>query len=144
LLREIGRTYLVLDALDECSEELGQLMDLILRLREWDESPLHLLFTSQPWTEFIDGFKDVTSICLDSSVTERDIKLFVDKELRENRKMKTWAPHTDEISKRVVSQSGGMSVCCRLTWMIYFIHTHAQVPLSCVFPRRTFTPNVDR
>ncbi|KAJ7932364.1 hypothetical protein B0H13DRAFT_2516560 [Mycena leptocephala] len=106
LLREIGRTYLVLDALDECSEELGQLMDLILRLHEWDESPLHLLFTSQPWTEFIGGFKDVTSICLDSSVTEADIKLFVDKELRENQKMKTWAPHADEISNRVVSEWG--------------------------------------
>ncbi|KAJ7827574.1 hypothetical protein B0H13DRAFT_2439244 [Mycena leptocephala] len=84
LLREIGRTYLVLDALDECGEELEQLMDLISRLR----------------------FKDVACISLDSHITEGDIKLFVDKELRESQKLETWVPHADEISNRVVSRSG--------------------------------------
>jgi hypothetical protein len=82
-------------------------VDLILRLQKWTKSPLHLLFTSQPRTIFSDGFKDVTCVHLQSAVTDTDIKLFVEGEIR---KMKTWASRVNEIVDRVVRKSSGMSV----------------------------------
>lgn len=110
LFMELGRTYIIFDALDECDDtELGQLMDLISMLRG-TRSPLHLLITSQPRAIFTDGFEGVTCIYLDSEVTEPDIKFFVTSELRDNHKIKTWA-RTDEIIDRIVSKSSGMSVC---------------------------------
>jgi hypothetical protein len=108
LLQELGRTYIIFDALDECEKtEQKRLVEVILRLQKWTKSPLHLLFTSQPLTVFSDSFKDVTCVHLESAVTHKDIELFVEIELRE---MKTWASRVDEIVVRVVHKSSGMSV----------------------------------
>ncbi|KAJ7845607.1 hypothetical protein B0H14DRAFT_3867996 [Mycena olivaceomarginata] len=109
LLRELWRTYIVLDALDECEDrELGKLVELISGFQRWTDSPLHLLFTSQPRTVFTDGFEGVTRISLQPEVTGKDIRLFVNSELRDNRNMKIWASRADDIIDRVVLKSNGM------------------------------------
>ncbi|KAJ7269786.1 ankyrin repeat-containing domain protein [Mycena rebaudengoi] len=106
LLRQLERTYIIFDGLDECADnEQVQIITLISRLQMWTESPLHLLFTSQPRAVFSDGFKDVTCVYVESDVTQEDIRLFVEAELR---KMKTWSSRIDEIADRVVSKSNGM------------------------------------
>jgi hypothetical protein len=106
LLLELGRTYLVLDALDECKvTEHEQLLELIAMLRRWTCTPLHLLITSQPRTVFTDGLEDVLRVHLGFDVTQKDIKLFVDSKLR---KMKVWASRVEEIVDRVVDKSSGM------------------------------------
>jgi hypothetical protein len=109
LLRGFGRTYIVLDALDECEEtEFEELICLITKLRGWTETPLHLLITSQLRTLFTDAFGDVTHIYLEPTVMERDIRLFVEGELRGNSKMKMWAANVDKIVEQVVLKSSGM------------------------------------
>ncbi|KAJ7498167.1 ankyrin repeat-containing domain protein [Mycena galericulata] len=109
LLRELGRSYIILDALDECPDaELGQLMELVATLRGWTHSPLHLLFTSQPRTGFTDRLEDVPCVFLQSDVTQPDIKLFITTELRENRKMRIWSSRADEIVDRVLLKTSGM------------------------------------
>ncbi|KAJ7269766.1 ankyrin repeat-containing domain protein [Mycena rebaudengoi] len=106
LLRQLERTYIIFDGLDECADiEQVQIIALISRLQKWTESPLHLLFTSQPRTVFSDGFKDVTCVYVESDVMQKDIRLFVEAELC---KMKTWSSRIDEIVDRVVSKSKGM------------------------------------
>ncbi|KAJ7690388.1 hypothetical protein B0H17DRAFT_983179, partial [Mycena rosella] len=56
LLLEIGRTYIVLDALDECKEhDHPGLVDFISGLHNWSKTPLHLLVTSQPRQIFTAG-----------------------------------------------------------------------------------------
>ncbi|KAJ7269755.1 ankyrin repeat-containing domain protein [Mycena rebaudengoi] len=106
LLRQLERTYIIFDGLDECADnEQVQIITLISRLQKWTESPLHLLFTSQPRAVFSDSFKDVTCVYVESDVTQEDIRLFVEAELR---KMKTWSSRIDEITDRVVSKSNGM------------------------------------
>lgn len=115
LLLEPGRTYIVLDALDECEDnELGKLVELILRLGMWKRSPLHILITSQPRAIFADAFKHVTRISFEARIIQRDIRLFVTSELRDNRKLKTWAARADEIIDQIVFKSNGMSVALRL------------------------------
>ncbi|KAJ7260217.1 ankyrin repeat-containing domain protein [Mycena rebaudengoi] len=106
ILPEIGRTYIVLDALDECGvSELEQLLGLVSNLQGWTRSPLHLLITSQPRTSFTDRFRDIPRVFLERGVTQKDIELFVAGELR---KMKTWAKRADDIIPRIVSKSNGM------------------------------------
>ncbi|KAJ7263920.1 ankyrin repeat-containing domain protein [Mycena rebaudengoi] len=114
LLREVGRTYVIFDALDECPDtEFGRLMDLISELRGWTSSPLHLMITSQPRTGFTEEMGDVPCVFLESDVTQPDIELFIASELRENHRMKT--SRADEITHRVVDKSRGIFVSpCRL------------------------------
>ncbi|KAJ6579745.1 ankyrin repeat-containing domain protein [Mycena vulgaris] len=73
LLRELGRTYIVLDGLDECDDYDG-LVNLISTFRQWNETPLHVFITSQSRPVFTESFDGVTRIALEYSVTEADIR----------------------------------------------------------------------
>jgi hypothetical protein len=109
LLLEIGRTYIVFDALDECKEsDHPDLVDLISTLRQWTQSSLHLLITSQPREIFAKAFKDMPCIPLDFHATQEDIKFFVASELRDKPSLKIWADRADYITDRVVRKSNGM------------------------------------
>ncbi|KAJ7127859.1 ankyrin repeat-containing domain protein, partial [Mycena epipterygia] len=115
LLLELGRTYIILDGLDECEDtEIGKLVALISMLRSWTQSPLHLLITSQPRSIFTENFSGITCVFLASEVTEEDISSFVDDELRSDRyKLKTWAsrshgPNITDVTQHIVQKSKGM------------------------------------
>ncbi|KAJ6487630.1 hypothetical protein C8R45DRAFT_253502 [Mycena sanguinolenta] len=126
LLQELGRAYIILDALDECPEtEFRRLMDLISALRGWTSSPLHLLITSQCRAGLTEELGEVPGVFLESKFTQPDIELFIASELRQNRKMKIWASHADEIFHQVVYKSSGMSVFSRQKFMFLI---HIQVP----------------
>ncbi|KAF8184630.1 hypothetical protein K438DRAFT_1837602 [Mycena galopus ATCC 62051] len=107
LLRELGRTYIVLDALDEC-DDFNQLVNLISTLREWTETPLHLFITSQPRQIFTEGFRGIPCIALKFNVTQEDIKFFVASEIQTNPKLKIWRRKAENITDRVVRKSNGM------------------------------------
>ncbi|KAJ6538322.1 ankyrin repeat-containing domain protein [Mycena vulgaris] len=73
LLRELGRTYIVLDGLDEC-DDYDCLVDLISTLRQWNETPLHVFITSQSRNVFTESLDGVMRVVLEYSVTEADIR----------------------------------------------------------------------
>ncbi|KAJ6605278.1 hypothetical protein DFH09DRAFT_1269594 [Mycena vulgaris] len=103
LLLELGRTYIILDALDECQEaDQRQLVDCVSTLQRWNQTPLHLLLTSQPRRIFTEGLEGVPSIDIESDITEKDIRFFVDSELE---RLEPWASRAAD---RVVSKSNGM------------------------------------
>ncbi|KAJ7770952.1 hypothetical protein DFH07DRAFT_914759 [Mycena maculata] len=109
LFRELGRTYIVLDALDECDDgDFSQLVDLVSMLREWIETPLHLFFASQTRQIFTEGFRGIPCIALGSDSTQEDIEFFVGSEIRSNPKLKIWRPQVDQIIDRVARKSQGM------------------------------------
>ncbi|KAJ6538320.1 hypothetical protein DFH09DRAFT_1368955 [Mycena vulgaris] len=85
LLRELGRTYIVLDGLDEC-DDYDCLVDLISTFRQWNETPLHVFITSQSRRVFTKSFHGVMRIALKYSVTEADIRLFVRDEIQSKTK----------------------------------------------------------
>jgi hypothetical protein len=110
LLLELGRTYIVLDALDECEEsDQDQLLKFISTLQDWTKTPIHLLITSQPRTTFTQNFHSVVCMTLEPHVIEKDIEVFVASELLKP-SMKTWASHSKIVTERVVKKSSGMSV----------------------------------
>ncbi|KAJ7759431.1 ankyrin repeat-containing domain protein [Mycena maculata] len=109
LLRELGRTYVVLDALDECDDsDFVPLVDLISALREWTETPLHILFTSQPRQMFTERFAGITRIALAFDITEEDIRFFITEEIRANPKLKICRRRAGDITDRVAHKSNGM------------------------------------
>ncbi|KAJ7759435.1 ankyrin repeat-containing domain protein [Mycena maculata] len=109
LFRELGRTYIVLDALDECDDsDFASLVDLVSALRKWTETPLHILFTSQPRQIFTEGFEGITRIALEFNITQGDIRFFIAEEIRTNPKLKIWHHQTDDITDRVARKSNGM------------------------------------
>ncbi|KAJ7482175.1 ankyrin repeat-containing domain protein [Mycena galericulata] len=109
LLEECGRTYIILDALDECDyTNFQELVDLVLTLRKWDKTPLHLLFTSQPRQIFTEGFKDIPCVALRFDVTEDDIQFYVASEIQTNPKLKIWQNKKEEITAQVTHNSKGM------------------------------------
>ncbi|KAJ7075242.1 hypothetical protein B0H15DRAFT_917036 [Mycena belliarum] len=109
LLLEIGRTYIVFDALDECHDsEHEQLVGLIALLNGWKHTPLHLLVTSQPRVSFARSFPDFIHTDLRTRVVWDDIRLYVTGELQTNSKLKPWAAESEKIIDQVVIKSNGM------------------------------------
>lgn len=109
LLRELGRTYIVLDALDECDDDdFGQLIALVSTLRAWTDTPLHILITTQPREIFTHRFQDVIRIALKYDTTQEDIRFFVASEIETNPKLKIWRGKADQIKDRIARKSNGM------------------------------------
>jgi hypothetical protein len=109
LLREIGRTYIVLDALDECdADNVDRLVDLVSTLRAWKATPLHLFMTSQTRPLFTDKFKGINRIALEADVTREDIERFITSELGKNSKLKRWLPYEKDVVQGITLKSDGM------------------------------------
>ncbi|KAJ7047048.1 hypothetical protein C8F04DRAFT_1227162, partial [Mycena alexandri] len=110
LLHQLGRTYLVLDALDECDDNyFPKLLKLVSALRTWAaETPVHVFITSQPRQIFADGFIDVACIPLEYNTTQEDIRFFICNELESNPKLKIWHSQVDQIVNQVAEKSNGM------------------------------------
>jgi hypothetical protein len=107
LLSEIGRAYIVLDALDECNN-YTLLIQLISRLRRWTNSRLHLLLTSQPREIFTAAFVDMSQVALKFETTKSDIRIFVSSQLRSNTNLEYFADRAEDVSTKVVEKSSGM------------------------------------
>ncbi|KAJ7207919.1 hypothetical protein GGX14DRAFT_543496 [Mycena pura] len=107
LLLELGHTYIILDALDECNDD-ELLLVFISSLRGWTQSPLHLLVASQPRESLAEAFEDVPQVSLELESTVRDITVFVSAELRSKRYLEHFAHHAEEVTTKVVKKSNGM------------------------------------
>ncbi|KAJ7763140.1 hypothetical protein DFH07DRAFT_1018614 [Mycena maculata] len=106
LLSEIGCTYIVLDALDEC-KDTNLLVQLVSRLQRWTGSTLHILLTSQT-REIGTAFAGISQVALEFDTTWSDIKLFVSRGLQSNPDLEHLAHCEAEVTTKVVEKSDGM------------------------------------
>ncbi|KAJ7603453.1 ankyrin repeat-containing domain protein [Mycena polygramma] len=107
ILSQFTGAYIVLDALDECSEP-DELVEFISTLRGWT-SPVHLLVASQPRTIFVDSaaFEGASVVNLEPDITHADILRFVASELKLNSRLKHIKKAKDAAPK-IVDKSNGM------------------------------------
>jgi hypothetical protein len=109
LLRELGRTYIVLDALDECdAAEFDRLVHLVTTLRSWTDPLLHLLITSQTRSIFTKGFEGTPRIHLEFELQQADIKLFITSELETNSDLAAWKSQEENVVGGIARKSNGM------------------------------------
>ncbi|KAJ7020640.1 hypothetical protein C8F04DRAFT_1274856 [Mycena alexandri] len=109
LLQDLGRTYIILDALDECDAAgFNQLVNLVAMLRLWTATPLHLLLTSQTRPVFTRGFEGSPRINLEFELQQADIKLFITSELDTNFDLAAWKSQEKKVVDGIARKSNGM------------------------------------
>jgi hypothetical protein len=115
VLRKGRRVYLIVDALDECSERplLLQVLQQILQI----DGNVHLMLTSRKEYDIETTLQpSVTAIIsMEDKRVDPDIRIHVEQCLREDPKLCKWDEKTkEEIVKQLVSGAKGMYdiVCC--------------------------------
>jgi hypothetical protein len=115
-LLHLPQSYLVLDALDECSDRTG-LMRVIERTAEWQHERLHLLVTSRKEREIevsleciVDGHNIIS---LEREIVDKDIQKYVRQRLADDKDLRKWQNDPDtrvEIEKTLMTGAHGMYI----------------------------------
>ncbi|KAH7065082.1 hypothetical protein B0J12DRAFT_24715 [Macrophomina phaseolina] len=113
-MQEFPHVYIVLDALDECSER-GELADILETIAAWQLQNLHVLVTSRKerdiessLTTFIDQQRVIS---LHSELVDRDIQKYVWQRLSDDKSLKKWqkdATVRQEIEAALTKGAHGM------------------------------------
>ena len=107
-----GKTFIILDALDECKER-EELLLLLEHLTLWGAGNLHVLATSRRERDIEESLKPlVTSeICLQSALVNVDIDTHISQRLQNDPKLKRWpASIREEIKDALMEGAQGMYV----------------------------------
>jgi hypothetical protein len=112
MLASFGRTYLVLDALDECKkEDYDRLANFVTTISGWSNFRLHVLVTSQAREVFGKTFmslKNLSRITPDSNTTSDDIRLYISSEFVSSSELQHWKQESGRITNYIVDKSAGM------------------------------------
>jgi hypothetical protein len=112
ILESFDDIYIVLDALDECTERKG-LMKWIKQMTSWKKSKLHLLATSRPEEDITKHLQllDPDHVYIKQDLVTCDVKRYVDCILDDDDAFDRW---NDEIKANIKSKllesAGGMFV----------------------------------
>jgi hypothetical protein len=113
-LQLLPAPYIVLDALDECSS-WNVLLDILLEMRSWDESTLHVLMTSRKEVSIEEALEDIVppdnQTCLESHLVDKDITTYVQERLARDKSFKRWQKDAEiqgEIERTLGRKAQGM------------------------------------
>lgn len=111
LLRRFPRTFIIIDALDECSER-EEIMDMLASLVVHKPGEVHVLITSRREQDIETGLKDIgsmSSVCLQRKAVDADIRLHVCNRINQDRKLSKWPDSVKrEIESTLVDGAHGM------------------------------------
>ena len=114
ILELLPAPFVVLDALDECSNWDG-LFDILHEMQSWGRDTLRVLLTSRKEVEIEEALEDVVApdggTCLESRLVDRDIRTYVQERLAKDKSFKRWQrdPETQgEIEKALGRKAHGM------------------------------------
>ena len=129
MMQSFDKTYIILDALDECSNR-HELLEKIEMIQSWQLPKLHMLLTSRSLVDIEEALKPMTNsqsrICIQSAAVNADIELYVTQRLRTDRRLKRWQNHAKaqrEIKITLKEKADGMSV----------YHFKSLSPSFCIF-----------
>ena len=114
VLAEASVTYLIIDALGECSEREGQhgLFALFSCIHSWNLDQLHILATSRQQADIDEALQPYRTdeLAIVQALVNHDIKLYIKSRLDQGR-LKKWSRHpevVEDIKTTVESGAGGM------------------------------------
>lgn len=102
--------YIILDALDECTDQ-GNLIAVLARLASWKLDNLHILATSRRERYIENGLAHLVSsqMGLDSDLVDADIQIYLSTALRTDVRFQKWtAEEHHEIEHTVTRGANGM------------------------------------
>jgi hypothetical protein len=115
--QEFAHVYVVLDALDECTQR-SVLMDMLETVAGWQLDNLHLLMTSRKERDIESSLeeyiRDEDAVCLQRDVVDQDIQRYVQQRLRVDKGLAKWnkvASVRQEIEAALMHGARGMYVC---------------------------------
>ncbi|KAF2734854.1 hypothetical protein EJ04DRAFT_563839 [Polyplosphaeria fusca] len=114
MVQELPTIYIVLDALDECTQR-DELMQLLEAMAGWQLQNLHLLVTSRRERDIemsLKSFVDERSrVCLQSTLVDKDIQRYVRQRLSDDKRLRKWekdASTVGQIETALMSGANGM------------------------------------
>ena len=114
LMKGFHKTYIILDALDECTDR-QELLEIIEEIQNWQLSGLHMLLTSRKLTDIEDTLNPMTNvntrICIQSAAVDADIEIYVRHRLQTDKKLRRWQNHAQaqkEINETLKAKADGM------------------------------------
>ena len=114
MMKICGRTFIVLDALDECDSQI-EILDFIKDIEFWQHADLHILLTSRTDTdisgtvESLSYKKFLTNI--QSSLNTEDIRTHIRHRFSNDVRLKRWQKDPkalQEIEEQLMDRAGGM------------------------------------
>jgi len=109
-----NEVFIILDALDECTERPELLSD-IEEIMKWQDIRLHVLVTSRREVDIEESLEPLcdeeTSICIQSALVDADIRTYVHDRLSEDRSFKRWRNQPkvqQEIETELMEKAKGM------------------------------------
>lgn len=110
LLKTDCRTYIIIDALDECCErdEMANLIEYLIS----SSSSIKLLITSRMNQDIISELQPHIEVvrCIQGEKVDSDIEVYVRKRLDKDRKLRRCRPIQNEVIKALVEGANGMYV----------------------------------
>ena len=117
LLEITGRTYLIIDALDECPRNGGGRMELFAALAEishWGIPGLHTIVTSRKEPDIEEALTPLLTcspVCIQTKQVDADVRIHVENQLDIHPQLKKWpAGIKNDIEDALVDGAAGMYV----------------------------------
>jgi hypothetical protein len=112
VLRQFHHAYLIVDALDECTDR-SDLLDWIKEIMCAQVGRLHVLATSREDVDIKIGLMKLSpaSICLEGDSVNSDIATYLDSKLLPDPERKTWRDYVDtcnEVKTSLMKGAQGM------------------------------------
>jgi hypothetical protein len=117
VMRQFTHVYIVLDALDECTQR-PKLLDVLETVARWQLDNVHLLMTSRKERDIESSLesyvKEEDAVCLQRDVVDKDIQRYVTQRLSDDKALAKWnkdAVVKQEIEASLTNGARGMYVC---------------------------------
>jgi hypothetical protein len=114
VIQELPETYIVVDALDECSDR-PELLDVIEKMAGWRQEKLHILVTSRKESNIECSLGTLTdgksAVDLRARLVDQDIEAYVDHRLSIDKDLKKWGKDVklrQEINTVLMKKARGM------------------------------------
>ena len=104
-----SRVYIVVDALDECTDQ-EELFALVNSIRDWNLDCLSILVTSRDEPDIRECLHPAPGqeIDLRNPASENDVRLFIEETLRKDERLQDWSDIFPEIEEALTNGAQGM------------------------------------
>ena len=109
ILCKHDRVYIVMDALDECTDQ-EEMFDLLNSIRDWKLGCLSILVTSRDEPDIRECVQPAPEqeIHLRNAAIDQDVRLFIRETLQKDKKLKDWSDIFPEIEESLTNGAHGM------------------------------------